>query len=98
MSDLLDHGLPIPTEAMMLGGREVLRAFVVQDDLHVTLANAFEQPEVWGVLLVDIAARIADMYAAKAGMARDQALAGLRKGFDDEWARMTAAPATDITN
>jgi hypothetical protein len=78
---------------MMLGGREVLRAFVVQDDLHVTLANAFEQPEVWGVLLVDIAARIADMYAAKAGLARAETLQKIRASIDAEWnAAASAGP------
>ena len=93
MSDLLDHGLPIPTEAMMLGGREVLRAFVVQDDLHVTLANAFEQPEVWGVLLVDIAARIADMYASKSGLSRAETLRKIRASLDAEWnAAQSAGP------
>ena len=69
----------------MLGGREVLRAFVVQDDLHVTLANAFEQPEVWGVLLVDIAARIADMYASKSGLSRAETLRKIRASLDAEW-------------
>jgi thiamine biosynthesis protein ThiC len=90
MSDFTDQELPIPTEASLLGGQEVLRAFVVRDDLHVSLANAFDQPDVWGVLLVDIAGHVADMYAAKSGMQRDKALADIRKSFDDEWARVLA--------
>ena len=98
MSDQIDLELPVPPEALLMGGKEVLRAFVVADDLHVSLANAFEQPEIWGVLLVDIAGYIADMYSAKAGFPRDRALASIRKSFDDEWARQSSAPSSDFTN
>lgn len=91
MSDQFDQELPIPQEAALLGGKEVLRAFIVQDDLHVSLANAFEDPGVWGMMLVDIVGLIADMYAAKAGIPRTRAIAEIREGFDREWARPDGA-------
>ncbi len=95
---MIDLELPVPPEALLMGGKEVLRAFIVADDLHVSLANAFEQPEIWGVLLADIARHVTDMYVAKAGLPREETLAKIRKSLDEEWAGQSPAPSSDFTN
>ena len=85
MSAPVFHELDAPDDALAFGGQEVLRAAVVDDDLHVSLANVFDQPEVWGVMLADIARHIADMYARHAGLDRADALARVRASLDQEW-------------
>jgi hypothetical protein len=56
--------LAIPNDALEKGGVEILRASIVDGELHLTLRRAFEQPEKWGETLDDIGRRIARVYAA----------------------------------
>src|ERR1700761_6260183 len=54
---------PLPPDVM---GRddatEVLRAFVVDGGLSIAFTRAFEEPDMWGLLLVDIARHAARAY------------------------------------
>ena len=34
---------------------EVLRAFVLDGGLSIAFTRAFEEPDIWGLLLVDVA-------------------------------------------
>jgi hypothetical protein len=57
------EALVIPNEALDKGGVEVLRASIIDGELHVTLRRTFEQPEHWGGLLAEVVRRIARAYA-----------------------------------
>jgi hypothetical protein len=60
----LFEALVIPNEALERGGVEVLRAAIIEGQLHVTLRPTFEQPDPWGGLLSEVARRVARAYAA----------------------------------
>ena len=77
------HELDAPSDVAHHGGREVLRCFLVDDTLHVSLADAFERSETWGVLLADVARHIADMMSNAGGL-RDQALNDIHRSFQAE--------------
>jgi hypothetical protein len=42
---------------------EVLRAFIVDAGLSIAFTRAFEEPDMWGLVLVDIARHAARAYA-----------------------------------
>ena len=56
--------LAIPNDALEKGGVEILRASIVEGELHLTLRRSFEQPEKWGEILSETIRRIARVYAA----------------------------------
>ncbi|HVT55650.1 MAG TPA: DUF5076 domain-containing protein [Xanthobacteraceae bacterium] len=58
------EALAIPNDALEKGGVEILRASIVDGELHLTLRRAFEQPEKWGETLAECVRRIARVYAA----------------------------------
>jgi hypothetical protein len=57
------EALIIPEEALAHGGVEILRAAIIDGQLHVTLRRTFEQPDPWGGLLSEVARRVARAYA-----------------------------------
>lgn len=63
---------------------EVLRAFVVDGGLSIAFMRAFEEPEMWGLLLVDIARHAARAYARESDYSEDEALARIVEMFDAE--------------
>ena len=98
MGEQIVHELPAPPEAIRDGGQEVLRAFIVEGDLHVSLTNAFERPAVWGVLLVDIARHVARMYSQEGTALRDQALDEIYRTLQAEWSIPDDDGQTDVIN
>src|SRR4029077_6642601 len=58
------EALIIPDEAAMRGGVEILRAAIIEGQLHVTLRRTFERPDPWGGLLSEVARRVARVYVA----------------------------------
>jgi hypothetical protein len=58
------EALIIPDEALARGGVEILRAAIIDGQLHVTLRRTFEHPDPWGGLLSEVARRVARIYAA----------------------------------
>jgi hypothetical protein len=68
---------------------EVLRAFVVDDGLSIAFMRAFEEPDMWGLLLVDIARHAARAYARESAYTEDEALTRIITMFDAEIARPT---------
>ena len=68
---------------------EVLRAFVVDGGLSIAFTRAFEEPDMWGMLLVDIARHAARAYAREAVMSEEEALARILDMFEAEIARPT---------
>jgi hypothetical protein len=82
--------LIIPPAAISdAGSAEVLRAWIANGGLHVSLKPSFDTPDVWGILLVDVARHAARAFAADKQTSEAQALARIRKMFDAEWSRPT---------
>ena len=81
---------PLPPDVM---GRddatEVLRAFVVDGGLSIAFTRAFEEPDMWGLLLVDIARHAARAYAQESSYTEEEALARVIEMFESEIARPT---------
>jgi hypothetical protein len=81
---------PLPPDVM---GREdateVLRAFVLDGGLSIAFARAFEEPDMWGLLLVDIARHAARAYAQESAFTEDEALRRIVDMFESEIARPT---------
>jgi uncharacterized protein DUF5076 len=79
---------PLPPDVI---GREdateVLRAFVVDGGLSIAFTRAFEEPDMWGLLLVDIARHAARAYARESAYSEDEALARVVEMFEAEIAR-----------
>jgi hypothetical protein len=68
---------------------EVLRAFVVDGGLSIAFTRAFEEPEMWGLLLVDIARHAARAYARESEYSEEEALERILDMFEAELARPT---------
>jgi len=73
---------------------EVLRAFVVDGGLSIAFARAFEEPDMWGMLLVDIARHASRAYARESDYTEKEALARIIDMFEAEIARPTDAGNT----
>ena len=68
---------------------EVLRAFVVDGGLSIAFQRAFEEPDMWGLLLVDIARHAARAYSRESSYTEDEALSRNVEMFEAEIARPT---------
>src|ERR1700686_1161429 len=81
---------PLPPDVM---GREdateVLRAFVVDGGLSIAFTRAFEEPDMWGLLLVDIARHASRAYARERACPEEEALTRIIDMFKAEIARPT---------
>ncbi|MCP9626848.1 DUF5076 domain-containing protein [Rhodopseudomonas palustris] len=66
---------------------EVLRAFVLDGGLSIAFMRAFEEPEMWGLLLVDIARHAARAYSRESNYTEDEALERVVEMFESEIAR-----------
>jgi hypothetical protein len=73
---------------------EVLRAFVVDGGLSIAFTRAFEEPDTWGLMLVDIARHAARAYARESSYSEDEALARILDMFEAELARPTDVGST----
>jgi hypothetical protein len=86
---------PLPPDVM---GRddatEVLRAFVLDGGLSIAFARAFEEPDMWGLVLVDIARHAARAYARESAYTEEEALARIVDMFEAEIARATDIGST----
>ena len=81
---------PLPPDVMHRDdATEVLRAFVLDGGLSIAFTRAFEEPDMWGLLLVDIARHAARAYARESGYTEDEALTRIITMFDAEIARPT---------
>ena len=73
---------------------EVLRAFVIDGGLSIAFQRAFEDPDMWGLLLVDIARHAARAYARESDYTEEDALERIVEMFEAEIARPTDAGTT----
>jgi hypothetical protein len=86
---------PLPPDVI---GREdateVLRAFVLDGGLSIAFTRAFEEPEMWGLLLVDIARHAARAYARERDYSEEEALDRILEMFGAELERPTDVGTT----
>ncbi len=86
---------PLPPDVI---GREdateVLRAFVLDGGLSIAFQRAFDEPDVWGLLLVDVARHAARAYARESDYSEDEALGRIVEMFQAELARPTDTGTT----
>ena len=75
---------------------EVLRAFVVDGGLSIAFTRAFEEPDMWGLMLVDIARHAARAYAREGAPTEDEALARIVDMFEAEINRPTDVGNTTL--
>jgi hypothetical protein len=68
---------------------EVLRAFVLDGGLSIAFTRAFEEPDMWGLLLVDIARHASRAYARESACTEEEALTRIIDMFEAEIARPT---------
>ena len=80
---------PPPAAQREPDAHEVLRAWIVNKGLQVSMQPAFEDPSVWGLLLVDIARHAGRMYADQGTCTFEQAMAKIRFMWDSESADPT---------
>jgi hypothetical protein len=76
---------PVPPDAI---GRddavEVLRAFVLDGGLSISFTRAFDDPGMWGMMLVDIARHAARVFEKEGVMSEADALARITQMFEAE--------------
>ncbi len=84
MADPEVDPLPLPPAAQEQGGIEVLRALIVEGKLEVALRRAFEEPDIWGMLIADVARHAARVFATETDLSEDEALEKIRAMFDAE--------------
>ena len=68
---------------------EVLRAFILDGGLSIAFTRAFEEPDMWGLLLVDVARHAARAYARESAFSEEEALTRILEMFEAEIARPT---------
>ena len=90
--------LNVPPTALEQGGYEVLRAAIVEGNLHVSLRRAFDEPEVWGILLADVARHIGRIYASEASLREEQVVEKVRAMFEAEMERPTDIGKTNAVS
>lgn len=73
---------------------ELLRAWIVDNGLHVSLQRGFDDPAVWGVLLTDVARHVARIYETEGVCSQDHALDQIKAMLDSEWDGSTDAGTT----
>lgn len=87
---------PLPPDVI---GREdateVLRVFVLEGGLSMAFQRAFEEPDMWGLLLVDLARHAARAYARESEYSEEEALQRIVDMFDAELERPTDPGTTE---
>ncbi len=78
------EALIIPNEAVERGGVEILRAAIIDGQLHVTLRRTFEHPDPWGGLLSEVARRVARIYAADGMLEEGEVVFRIHSSFVSE--------------
>jgi hypothetical protein len=81
---------PIPPDALSRDDAvEVLRAFVVDGGLSISFIRAFDDPSMWGMLLVDIARHAARVFETEGVCSEAEALGRIYEMFETELASPT---------
>jgi hypothetical protein len=73
---------------------EILRVFVLDGGLSMAFQRAFEEPDMWGLLLVDLARHAARAYARESDYTEQDALGRILDMFQAEIERPTDTGTT----
>jgi Domain of unknown function (DUF5076) len=88
---------PIPPDAIGNGEAvEVLRAFVVDGGLSISFMRAFDDPQMWGMMLVDIARHAARVFGKEGVCSEEEALQRILAMFEAEIANPTDPGETGL--
>ena len=90
--------LPPPPQAFSAEAQEVLRAWVVDGGLHVSMMRSFDDPMVWGVLLADVARHAARIYAGEDGRTEDDVTRVIASTFRSEISSPTDTGTTEAVS
>ena len=85
----------IPPEALTdPNSREVLRAWVANEGLHISLwiPEAWDDPGHWGVALTDVMRHLADAYQKSQGVAPQATIARIQEMIAAELSSPTDTP------
>ncbi len=87
--------LPIPPLAGSSGdAAEILRAWINAGNLEVSLLRVWDEPDAWGILLVDLARHASRAFAHEGICSEAAAMKRIRDMFDAEWGRPTDLGST----
>ncbi len=82
--------LPIPPQASSNSdAAEILRAWIYAGNLEVSLLRVWDEPDAWGILLVDLARHASRAFANEGLCGEAEAMRRIRDMFDAEWDRPT---------
>jgi len=84
--------LSAPPDVEEHGGVEILRLFICNGALTLSMQRAFEQPEMWGRLLAELAMQVAQVYAQETPASAAEALAELRVALETGLDRVSFDP------
>ena len=84
--------LPISNDVLDKGGMELLRAAVVDEELFIVARpDVFPGPGPWGLVLADIARRLASLYAADGQFTEAQVTAAIADTIAHSFRRLGAS-------
>jgi len=88
--------LPIPPRASAAKeASEILRAWINDGALEVSLLRVWDEPDAWGILLVDLARHASRAFATEGICSEASAMRRIRDMFDAEWDRPSDLGTTD---
>jgi hypothetical protein len=88
--------LPIPPHASSNSdAAEILRAWIHAGNLEVSLLRVWDEPDAWGILLVDLARHASRAFAQEGICSEAAAMARIRDMLDAEWDRPTDLGTTE---
>ena len=74
--------LSAPPDVEARGGTEILRLFICEGALTLSMQRAFEQPDMWGRVLAELAMHVAQIYAHETGITAEEALGDIRQALE----------------
>ena len=88
--------LAAPPDVEQQGGTEILRLFVTDGALSLSMQRAFEEPGMWGQLMADLALHVARIYARETPFEVEQALGEIRVALDAAFDRIQSEHAATL--
>jgi hypothetical protein len=82
--------LSVPPDVEAQGGSEILRLFVSGGALSLTMQRAFDEPEMWGRLLAELAMQVAEVYARETPREAIDALEEIRVALNAAFDRIAS--------
>ena len=86
--------LPAPQFPSGTDAHEVLRAWVADGGLTVSVRRSFDDPAVWGILLADVARHVSRIYAEEDGTSEEEALSKVVETLTSELMEPTSSVST----